>query len=241
MHKILTLTFILFSQILLSQSNNFSKFEEQYSKGNIDEAISYLEKAINNQEKPKFQLYAMLGDIYLDRREFEKAAIHHEKMIEFVDEKTDLGLAYFTVGSSYYFSQNYTKAIEYLEKALKSGYKDSGIANNLGWCYSEINQYSKAINYFELAYNEDPKLINNINNLGYAYYLNKEYKKAKELILKAKEIDDKNSFVYRNLGLIAMKQNEKKKACSFLEESIQNGIIEKWGKLYIKELINFCK
>ena len=240
MTKIFIIISILFSQLLFSQTNNFKKFEESYSNGNITEAIIFLKKSIENNEKNKAYLYATLGDIYKKQKSFKESAVTYEKMLDFINLGDQLSLAYFHIGTNYYFAQEYLKAIEYLEKTLELGHRDSGIANNLGWCYSEIKDYKKAIKYFEMAFKEDPELINNINNLGYAYYLNSAYKKAEKLILEAKDIDENNSFVYRNLGLIAMKKGKKEKACNMLEKSIEKGIIDKWGKIYVGELIEYC-
>ncbi|CAL2089681.1 exported hypothetical protein [Tenacibaculum sp. 190524A05c] len=241
MKKIFAIFFTLCSFTAFSQSPNYDQFEKEYAKGNIEVAINYLKKALKNEEKHKGLLYAWLGDAYLKQKKFKASADCYVKVVEHTDELQNNGLIYFSIGTNYYFAQEYKKAITYLEKSLEAGHKDSGIANNLGWCYAETKKYSKAIEYFEMAYNEDPKLINNINNLGYAYYLNGELNKAEKLILKAQKIDANNSFVYRNLGLIALKRKQKNKACTYLDKAIEKGIINEWGEHYIKELVLYCK
>ncbi len=243
MKKTFTLIFTLLTTILIAQNSNFEKFEKEYKNGNLDKAVTYLKKSIKNNEKHRVILYAWLGDVLAKQKKFKASADNYVKMLSHAEgsSEKDLGLVYFSIGSNYYFGQEYKKAIEYLEKALASGHKDSGIANNLAWSYSQIKQHKKAIQYFEMAYKEDPKYINNINNLGYAYYLNNELEKAEEYILKAKEIDENNSFVYRNLGLIALKRGNKTKACTLLQKAIDKGIVEKWGELYIRELNAYCK
>lgn len=240
--KKIILFLVLFSFININAQNEtfYKKYKLEYSKGNNQKALEYTKLSLVNKEQSENHLNEIIGDIQSELKEYDDSAKTYEKLLESKNFAIT-GFFSYKIGTAYYFSQNYINAIKHLENAYKSNYINSGIANNLGWCYSEIKNFKKAIEYFQIAYRQDPNYINNVNNLGYAYYLDNNLIEAKKYIHKAKSIDPNNSFIYRNLGLIAIKENLPEIACENLNIAIRKGIIERWGKLYIEELLQYCE
>ena len=230
---------LILTSALSQNKKYFGEFQKAFQENKQTEAIAALNKAIENNEADLQYLYEVKGDAYSTFMNFEASAKAYEEVFK-LNPKFNLGELYFKLGTAYYFSRNYQLASNFLEKAFKSDYKSSGIPNNLAWCFSETGNYTKALEYFQIAYDQDPNYVNNVNNLGYAYYLNDDLKKAETYILKAQDMDANNSFIYRNLGLIYMKKGKKKKACNFLQQSIDKGIIKKWGEFYINKLQEYC-
>jgi tetratricopeptide (TPR) repeat protein len=93
--------------------------------------------------------------------------------------------AYNNLGLAYKQKDDYDKAIEYYQKALKLDFEQVGPGhtevairyNNLGIAYEYKGEYDKAIEYYQKALKmgfeqlgpEHPKIAIRFNNLGAAY------------------------------------------------------------------------
>ena len=116
MRKILFFLLFISSQLLFSQNTNYEKFEKEYSLGNMRQALNYLEKSLDANEQDKMVLYQKLGEVNSRLKNYKESAIYYENMLQLMNENNDLGELYYIIGTNYYFSQEYTKGIEYLLK-----------------------------------------------------------------------------------------------------------------------------
>lgn len=73
------------------------------------------------------------------------------------------------LANMYYDSGQYSKAIEFYERATKVAPNDINILTDLGTSYFNTEQNEKAIEMYKKAIEKDPKHINAKFNLGYVY------------------------------------------------------------------------
>ena len=125
------------------------------------------------------------------------------------NKNTGLGLRTKAIGDTYYKNANYSRAIQYYEKAIKYIPNEADLYFNLGNIYASHKVYNIAIRYYGLAV-EKYTLPENFGKTQKNYYLSliryafslqklKDYdeneKKAKEVVIKlleyTKEISDK--------------------------------------------------
>ena len=158
------------------------------------------------------------------------------------------------LGTSHYSLGDYSKAIEYYEKALEirintlgENHPDiAGSYNNLGIAYRSLGDYGKAIEYHEKALEigintlgeNHPDIAGSYNSLGIAYHKLGDYGKAIEYYEKALEIrintlgenhpDIAGS--YNNLGTSYHKLGDYGKAIEYYKKALE--IIETVGTLY---------
>ncbi len=152
------------------------------------------------------------------------------------------------LGAAWNAKGKYDKAIEYYEKALKSGLNAFGedhpdvatYRNNLGAAWKAKGEYDKAIEYYEKALKSDiktfgkdhPKVATRWNNLGEAWRAKGEYNKAIEYYEKALKSDLKTFgenhpkiAAYRNnLGVAWSARGEYDKAIEYLEKALQSDL-----------------
>jgi tetratricopeptide (TPR) repeat protein len=150
------------------------------------------------------------------------------------------------LGAAWNAKGEYDKAIEYYEKALKSGLKAFGedhpdiatYRNNLGAAWKAKGEYGKAIEYYEKALKSDlkafgenhPKVATRWNNLGEVWRAKGEYGKAIEYYMKALKSDLKTFgenhpkiAAYRNnLGVAWNAKGEYGKAIEYLEKALKS-------------------
>lgn len=98
--------------------------------------------------------------------------------------------------------ENFKKAIEYFEKALKIDPDFAFAWDNLGVSYRELNNYDKALESYEKSLEIDPNGITPLQNIAVVYQYKKEYQKAIETYKKLAEIDINNPEIYYGIGQI---------------------------------------
>lgn len=112
-----------------------------------------------------------------------------KRYLTFNDDNSDI---WFYLGYSYAHLGDFTSSIDYYNKCLDLcpkgiseidklfGYKSNkeSALNNIGVCYSSLNQTQKAIEYYEKAHIENSKEIIYLNNLIDNYFRINEYQKS---------------------------------------------------------------
>lgn len=236
---------ILLSHISIAQNmtsdttlanNYFEKATEFYKTKNYDSAIVYFEKASTiYQERELWRKYLQSetkhSESYQRKWKLDKAIMLIKSAIETallkVEEKdTIVADAYYIIGLSYVYQNNYDPAIFYWEKSLEVnkklfGEEDASIAsafNNIGLIYTFKDEYDlalqyqlKALNIRKRLFGEKHSLIaNSYNNIGIVYKRKNELDLSLEFHSKALQIrkelfGEKNRDVagsYQNIGLI---------------------------------------
>ena len=142
---------------------------KQYDEA-IEEFKFVLEKLKEEKEnlkgnKTASSIYASLGELYMDRNDFEKAKEYFEKSINI--DPSNHALSY-TVAEILFNSNKIDEAIHYYELAakIKPDWPKSYL--KLGYCYLNKGEKKTAINYLnkfvELSPENDPQ-VNAVKNI----------------------------------------------------------------------------
>ncbi len=189
------------------------------AKGQYDQAIEYLEKALEINLKiygvdhPSVaDLWDNLGRAWDIKGEYDKALAYTEKALDshlktFGADHHSVARLWNNLGEVWRAKGEYDKAIEFYEKALKNNLKTFGpehpnvatVWNNLGISWRAKGEYDQAIKYFEKALESDfktygadhPNLARLWNNLGTTWMPKGQYDLAIEFFEKALESDFK--------------------------------------------------
>ncbi len=130
---------------------------------------------------------------------------------------------YFSLGTEYLQSKEYTKALQYLIKAANLDPKDSEIQNNLGMAYFLKKDTDTALIHLKKAISLDPKNSDAQNNLASIYFHQGEYLQARNIYQKIlKDLTYQNQFrIQYNLGLIFAKEKKYDQAEKLFSQSLK--------------------
>jgi tetratricopeptide (TPR) repeat protein len=164
-------------------------------KGQINEALSYLEKA--KMLNPNYaDAYTYLALIYDKQNRFIEAVNEYKKALELKDDSVVanryLALMYYRVG-------DYDNAKFYLDKTIKLDPNDIQTYNLFGLAYHQQGKYKEAEASFLKSISIAPKSAEAYNNLGNLYFDLKRYKEARKMFEKALEINPLHPFADKNL------------------------------------------
>lgn len=154
-----------------------------------------------------FSLFFVFSSLFSLERG-EKFSVNGYYFLKY-DKNIGIGLRTKAIGDTYYKNANYSKAIQYYEKAIKYIPNEADLYFNLGNIYASHKVYNIALRYYKLA-SEKYTLPENFGKTQKNYYLSliryafslqklKDYddneKKAKQVTLKlseyTKEISEK--------------------------------------------------
>ncbi|CAF4992215.1 unnamed protein product [Rotaria sp. Silwood1] len=148
-----------------------------------------------------------------------------------------LATSYNNIGGVYTNMGNYSKALEFYEKAhkikekaLPSNHPDlANSYNNIGQMYNNMGDYSKALEFYEKALEigekalppNHPDLAYSYNNIAEVYYQMGDYSKALEFYEKALSSNHPSlAYSYNNIGMAYSGKGDYSKALSFLENAL---------------------
>ncbi len=199
--------------------------------------------------------------------DFDSCYVYAQKALKTAQTLNDqhlIAIAFKETGNSYYFRNNFVKALDAYKEAIKHFKKVddfTGIVHvriNIGLVYEELSIFKKALQYYikasELAkeHNLVRELYGITNNMGNLYYRMGNYKQALESYTvayqKAKEENNLKhlSNATNNLGSVHLELGNYTKAEKFLKESLDiakksynlSGIVSatnNLGKLYFTQ------
>ncbi|WP_306351964.1 ATP-binding protein [Flavobacterium sp. '19STA2R22 D10 B1'] len=153
---------------------HLNKAYVQYSEGDFQgceisafKALSYFKNS--NDYEMVYEIYNLLGIVYNDLREFDKAIEYHNKALNYVTDK------------------NIDPTLQLKAKSL----------NNIGVLYKNMEAYKKALNSYKIALQGENLKVNQpvlyamlLDNLGYAEFKLNETKELPDLFYKALSIRD---------------------------------------------------
>lgn len=157
---------------------------------------------------------------------------------EVQEDLDSLAKIYNTLGILFYNLSNYSKALEYYEKGLRTNettnYKQ-GIANslgNIGIIYRQLSDYTTAFEYYKKALSINEELGSkegiaiNLGNIGLVYSLIPDLPKALEYYQQSlhiyEEIDKKNAIALTlgNIGIVYKNLTNSPKALEYLQKAL---------------------
>ncbi len=129
----------------------------------------------NEEKAQKASAHRQLGLSYLNDNNIQPAFVEFQKALELnpMDKEVLNG-----IGVIYLMKlEDYPRAIEYFQRALKVDKSFSEASNNLGGAYEKLGKYDDAVSSYKAAI-ANPLYRNTdraFNNLGRAYYRIKRY------------------------------------------------------------------
>lgn len=156
----------------LAQNVRYQLGGYYYDTNDYITSESYL-KAATNSENPvvKAKALTMMGEIYLNKKDFEKASDFFNKVINQEGfDKDMIDRAKIGLGTAYYYDNNYDNAIEELSGLSE---RNSVLENNkinfyLAESYYALGNYKDALNYYNKV-SADDSLISGQSLYGKAY------------------------------------------------------------------------
>ena len=179
----------------IKKANNLST-EKKY-----DEAIKVLKKLLKDNPK-NFQILFNLGDVLRISNNQEDAIRYYNEAIDSIFyESEKYWPIYYALAISYDRNNEWTKAEENLEKALKISNRNPQVLNYLGysWLKSETN-IDKAAALILEAYEKEPNDGVIMDSLGWGYFKTGDYENAILYLEKASELNPQNAVISDHLG-----------------------------------------
>ena len=199
---------------------------------NFNSAISYLQSAINSDDKLD-QAYFILGNIYFQQNNLAEAETMYQKAIQI---NALNGPAFNTLAELYLKQRNEFKAKEIYQQGLTTGY--SKLFNGLAILLIKENNISEAVDYLKKGINITPDDFSLYLNLSVALSKINHWTESGQYLEKAYRLnpDDKN--VILNFALVNIKLNNFNRAKALLNEGKRKYPEEKAFDLYLREVFN---
>ena len=151
------------------------------------------------KDSKKANEYYLIGNKYFSDKDYAKAILNWEKVIEF---DKDVFSVYNNLGIGYKLLKDYDKAIWYYKKGIEFDKNDKNVYFNLGIVYQNLKEYDNAILNYKKAIELDKNFTGSYNNLGVIYKLLNDKDKAILNYNKAIESNKNFTSAYVNLGNI---------------------------------------
>ena len=126
--------------------------------------------------------------------------------LKIIDSNQNNFQLFFLLGTSFLQIKEYSKAINYLDKAINLNSNFADAFNNRGIALAEIKKYSDAIKNYDQTIKLNEKNFSAYLNKGIALKNLKQYKKAIECYDLGIKLNPKNSEIYNNLGNVFKEQ-----------------------------------
>lgn len=99
------------------------------------------------------QVYAFLGFYYDELDDRAHSQQYYQKLIDLFPKSAFVGQAYTEIGFDHYYARNYSKAIQYLEKATQTvnGPERARVEHRLAWSYYRTRQFDRAVTTLKKA------------------------------------------------------------------------------------------
>lgn len=129
----------------------------------------------------------------------DKAANNEKQSAKSVTENKK-AIDFYSKGLKESKKENFGKAVEYFEKAVKEDPEFAFAWDNLGISYRRLNNFDKAIESYTKSLELDPNGLMPLQNIAIAYQYKKEYPKAIEAYEKLAKVDNNNPEVFYGIG-----------------------------------------
>jgi tetratricopeptide (TPR) repeat protein len=223
-----------------------------YKFGNYQRAIEDYDKAINIQPdfteayKNRSGAYLTQGKESLGCSDAQKACSkgdctslewakskglcrpeNREKAVDLVNENRETAMDWIKKEQSLWNGSKYsdpTKAVEYLNNAIKLQQNNASYYNKRGLAYYYLNDYKSAIEDYGKAIRLNPKFYLAYYNRGCIYIKDpSQYPKAIDDFNKAIHLKSDYTEAYNNLGGVYLKQGKKSLGCSNAQKACELG------------------
>jgi len=162
--------------------------------GKHNKADKILDEAI--KENPYYMpFYLYKGETDIEKENFEDAKLVLNKAIDIADDPDQemLNKIYVNLGAAYQKTEDFSKALEYYNKALEINKQNPKVFIYRGYLYFKKEKYKEAIDDFKTVLDLDPNNHLAQYNIGMSHYkLGNDYD-AKDAFHKACELGNRNA------------------------------------------------
>jgi len=130
----------------------------------------------------------------------------------------------FFLGSCYMATNELSKALTYLEKALSLGPKaedTASIYSYMGICLKDLGQYREAITVLEKGAAHDDERTDIHNLMGFCHFKLKEHERAIECFQKVLRLDPSSAIDYANIASNYRDMGDKAQAVRYYQVALQ--------------------
>ncbi len=166
-----------------SQSYNFDQGVKAYNENDLDKALDYFGREINDNPKDALSLYyrAIIYN-YQEQNSFALRDINNSIKYFNSKEKILLAGAHRLRGDIYYKIENYDKTFEDYSIAIKLSPSDPEVYIDRAQIYYDLQQYPKAEADYRQALKIDESLVMPYAGLGRNYIKQKKYIEAEKVL-----------------------------------------------------------
>ncbi len=189
-----------------------------YRAGNPDGAERLLLSAIE-RDPSLITPRAVLGEIYRDRRQYEKAATQYEQLIRLDPYGAE---QHYWLGVCYHLMGRWQEAAAGYLRSLRLNPENARACISLGAVYLSLDQTDKAIESLRRATQLDPLSAEAHGNLAVALDLAGEFPLAERSYRASLEIDSTQPLVLRAFGYNLMRQGKPNQALAVLQQALAN-------------------
>lgn len=154
-------------------------------EGRIDMQLQDIKDKVENVSSPAYSEYAKLGDLYVQKGDYEKAVNCYIKSLDIATDKSNIALINKRIAIVYVKMKKFKEALSYAKKSYELNPDDDGIVFIAGIQY-ELENYEEAKQILRNLLNQNPKVYNAYLILGNIYLKEKDYKSVKSLYERGK-------------------------------------------------------
>jgi clan AA aspartic protease (TIGR02281 family) len=211
--SLLLITALLTVLFCNAQTYNFDQGVKAYNEGDIEKALDYFGREINDNPKAALSLYYRAAIYnYQEQNSFALKDINNSIKYFSSKDKVLLSGAHVLRGDIYYKLENYEKTFEDYAIALKLSPKDPEIYIDRAQIYFDLKQYSKAEADYRQALKIDESLVVPYAGLGRNYINQKNYIEAEKILNQLIKLSPDYTAGYKFRARVYFEQNKYDKA-----------------------------
>ncbi len=182
-----------------------------------ENAIKFINVKFDQIDNPNLKMIFDVANFYKNSKNYEKAIEYYSKIIESLDDQSELRAdVFYRRGGSYERLGNYKKADLDLINSLKINPDDAYVLNYLAYSWLERDyKIDEAMEMLKRAYESESNDPYIIDSIGWAYYLINDYIEAEKYLKRAVELMPEDPIVNDHYGDILWKLNRKIQARYF--------------------------
>lgn len=170
------------------------------------------------------QTFGELGDVYLYKKDYEKAIKYYNKSIENNEYESKL-FTLLDLAEVYLCLNDSIKANEYFEQVITlcSMTKEVDSLTSKGYAKFRQGKFSEALTVYNLIYETNPLDVNNLVNTASALIGLKDYLGAEKKLEEAIILNKFNTELHYYLGIIKLENGDKINGCIEIKYALKNG------------------
>jgi len=159
------------------------------------------------------RIYSFYGDIYPEKNKNAPVENNLNQSVPEINYRS---------GRESFKQNNYSSALDYFQKAVKSEPNNAGYLAELAITQYRLKNYDEAIKSYEKIISLNPNNISCYNRIGNIYWIKKDFERAEFYFKKAIELDPNLIVGYNNLALMLDENGEREEAIEILNQGIKS-------------------